>query len=253
MESFNETLLKVRYDDYKKALSEQIQIIFGDNSSTLFESGMERMQDLSQCPAKDECLSRLTEMRKDTLAAFQREDIGSSLTILEETEGGFVGKHSPCKDKKCSRATIEMIHEIKVLFSISDNFMFRNYIQPETGFTRLSSQGRFFTDHRRTKESELPSEDIARLLGPLSNPFRIEALKMLSIGEKSFTEISRGLDLQTGHLQFHLKVLTEVGYIRNNKRRRTYSITEKGLTALDGLQRFYSGLSVISSGFRSRS
>jgi DNA-binding transcriptional ArsR family regulator len=245
MESFNETLNRVRYDDYKRALSDQIQSIFGDNSGTLFDSGVEKIQELSQCARKEECVRNLREMKEDTLAAFSREDIAGAMSILEDFEGELACDHSPCKDETCSGDTVEMLHHIKVLLSISDNLMFRNYIQPETGFTRLSSQGRFFSEHRRATSPELPSEELSQLVDPLSNPFRIEILKMLSREEMSFSQISRALDLRTGHLQFHLKALKEAGYLRSSRRRKVYIITARGKAALEGLQRLYEGITAV--------
>jgi len=242
MESFNEALLRVRYDDYKRALSEQIQTIFGDNSGTLFDSGVEKIKERSKCPHKQDCVRNMRAMRDETQAAFDREDISGALMILEDYEGELACDRSPCKDDECSSETIEMLHHIKVLFSISDNLMFRNYIQPETGFTKLSSPGRFFSDHRRSSVPELPAQEVSRLIDPLSNPHRIEILKMLAREELSFTQLSRALALRTGHLQFHLKALKEAGYLRSSRRRRLYSITSKGMTALDGLQHLFEAL-----------
>lgn len=242
IESFNESLIRVRYDDYKRALSEQIQSVFGDNSGTLFDSGLDRIRSSSKCTSKTSCVKHMSAMRDDTLAAFEREDITGAMLILEDTEGELASDRSPCKDEECSNSTIEMIHHIKVLFSISDNLMFRSYIQPETGFTRLSSQGRFFAEHRRSIETDIPSEEVANLIAPLANSYRIEILKMVLHHETSFTQISRNLGLRTGHLQFHIKALKEAGYVRSNRRRRTYSITAKGIAALEGLNKLFEGI-----------
>ncbi len=243
IDSFNDSLIRVRYDDYKRALSEQIQSVFGDNSGTLFDTGLERIRNSSRCPNKASCIKRMSLMRDDTMAAFEREDITGAMMILEDMEGGLVGSGSPCKDDECSGTTVETIHHIKVLFSISDNLMFRNYIQPETGFTKLSSQGRFFSEHRRTYDQELPSDEVSKLISPLANPYRIEILKMISKQEMGFTQISKALGLKTGHLQFHLKSLKEAGYVRSNRRRRSYTITPNGVAALEGLGKFFEGLS----------
>ena len=242
MASFNEAMVRVRYDDYKSALFEQIQEIFGDNSSSLLDSGMKRIHERSTCPNKKECARRMESLRKDTNEAFGREDISGAILTLEDAEADLACEGSLCEDRKCSKGAIEIIHQAKLLFNISDNLMFRNYIQPETGFTRLSSQGKFFTDHRRTSIEELSAEQACDLIIPLSNPLRIEVLKMLAREEHAFSEISRALNLKTGHLQFHLKSLKNAGYIRSNRKRRMYSITSRGLTALEGLQVFTANL-----------
>jgi DNA-binding transcriptional ArsR family regulator len=242
MESFNEALVRVRYDDYKAALLEQIQEIFGDNSSSLLDSGTRQVHERSTCPNKKECEHRMENLRKETSESFGREDIGGAIMILEEAETELSSTDSLCKDKKCSKETREVIHQVKLLFNISDTLMFRNYIQPETGFTRLSSQGRFFSDHRRSAPEEISSALICELIIPLSNPFRVEIIRMLAREEHTFSEISRTLNLKTGHLQFHLKILKDAGYIRANRKRRMYSITSRGLTALEGIQGFASNL-----------
>jgi DNA-binding transcriptional ArsR family regulator len=243
MDSFNEALVRVRYDDYKGALLEQIQEIFGDNSSSLLDSGMRRVHDRSICPNKKECGRRMENLRKETSDAFGREDISGAIMILEDAETDLACEDSLCMDRKCSKGTIEVIHQVKLLFNISDNLMFRNYIQPETSFTRLSSQGRFFADHRRTAMEEISAEQVCELIIPLSNPFRIEIMKMLVREEHTFSEISRSLNLKTGHLQFHLKILKDAGYVRPNRKRRMYSITSRGLTALEGIQGVAANLS----------
>jgi len=242
MESFNEALVRVRYDDYKGALLEQMQQIFGDNSSSLLDSGMRQVHESSPCPNKKECERRIENLRKETNDAFGREDISGAIMILEDAEADLASEDTLCKDRKCSKGTMEVIHQVKLLFNISDNLMFRNYIQPETGFTKLSSQGRFFTDHRRSAAEEISSESICELIVPLSNPFRIEIVRMLAREEHTFSEISRSLNLKTGHLQFHLRVLKDAGYVRSNRRRKMYSVTSRGLTALEGLQGFAANL-----------
>lgn len=243
MESFNLALVRVRYDDYKGALYEQISAIFGDNSDSLFDSGLRRIRDSSACPNKQECVQRMDTVRGETMAAFQREDIGGAIMTLEDAEADMTREGTLCRDEGCSRSALEMIHQVKVLLNISDNLMFRNYIQPETGFTRLSSEGRFFSDHRRTVAPEISSLEASEALVPLSSPIRLDILKLLVHEERTFTEMSRSLGLKTGHLQFHLKVLKEGGLIRSNRRRRMYSITSKGLTAMEGLQTFVTSLS----------
>ncbi len=78
--------------------------------------------------------------------------------------------------------------------------------------------------------------EIADTFSILANHHRLEILKILSKQEQSFSAMSKALDLKTGHLQFHLKALQRAGFIKNNRRRRTYSMTLRGTTALDGIQ-----------------
>jgi DNA-binding HxlR family transcriptional regulator len=235
MEAFNESLDRVRYDDFKTAFYEQIQNIFGRHSKTLFDSGMEAMSEFSSCVHKKECMVNFERSRKEVLAAFQRDDMHGALMVLEDAEAQLTYDDSMCTDKRCSHYTMDTLHQIKALFSISDNLKFRNYIQPETSFSRLTSNGRL-TNHRAAERKEPTSVEVADTISILANPWRLEVLKLLAQQEQSFSDMSKALDLKTGHLQFHLKVLQEAGCIKNNPRRRMYSITLKGSTALDGIQ-----------------
>lgn len=234
MEAFNQSLDRVRYDEFKTAFYEQIQGIFARHGDTLLESGMETMSEFSSCNCKRECMMDMVRLRDETLGAFRRDDLTGALLVLEAEESRLTGEGSPCTDRRCSRYTLDTIHQIKALFSISDNLKFRNYIQPETSFTKLSP-GRPLTRSGRERKERTPTE-IANALTPLSNPWRVEILKLLSLHDRSFSEMSKALDLKTGHLQFHLRVLQKSGLIKNNSRRRVYSISVKGSAALDGVQ-----------------
>ncbi len=235
MEAFNDTLDRVRYDDFKTAFYEQIQTIFGRHSKTLFDSSMEAMSEFSACINKEECMGSFERTRKGVLAAFQRDDMHSALMVLEDAEAQLTYNDSMCTDKRCSRYTLDTLHQIKALFSISDNLKFRNYIQPETSFSRLTANGRL-TNHWAVEKEEPTSEEVADLVAMLANHWRLEILKLLVHQEQCFSDMSKALDLKTGHLQFHLRVLMEAGCIKNNPRRRMYSVTLKGSTALDGIQ-----------------
>jgi DNA-binding transcriptional ArsR family regulator len=234
VEAFNETLDRVRYDDFKMAFYEQIQALFGRHSRTLFDSGMEAMDEFSSCTHKKECMENLERTRREVFAAFQRDDMPGAVMVLEDEEACLTYDRSMCTDQRCSRFTLDTLRQIKALFSISDNLKFRNYIQPETSYTRFTSNGRIAT-RMETEKEELTSAEVADIVSTLAHPWRLEILKLLSQNEQSFSDISSALNLKTGHLQFHLKVLRENGFIKNNARRRMYSITLKGTTALDGI------------------
>jgi DNA-binding IclR family transcriptional regulator len=67
-------------------------------------------------------------------------------------------------------------------------------------------------------------------------------LMLLSREDESLTGLSKSLGLQKGHLQFHLKILLEPGFINYDRKSRLYSITAKGSTALDGIGRLVESL-----------
>ena len=78
------------------------------------------------------------------------------------------------------------------------------------------------------------------MLSPLSNAIRLKILALLYISSRSFTEMGSELQIQKGHLQFHVKKLVDAGYIIVDRRTHLYSIGKKGLLAVDGLGQLFS-------------
>ncbi|MCK7510435.1 MAG: winged helix-turn-helix domain-containing protein [Desulfobacterales bacterium] len=72
-------------------------------------------------------------------------------------------------------------------------------------------------------------EKLEAMLSPLSNAVRLKILALLYTSSRSFTEIMSELQMQKGHLQFHLRKLVDSGYVNVDRRTHLYSIGEKGL------------------------
>jgi len=72
----------------------------------------------------------------------------------------------------------------------------------------------------------------------------LQILEDLSLRDRSFTDLSRELDMRTGHLQFHLRPLLDEGYVSKLRNRGDYSLTPRGRAALDLLAVFSQRLSV---------
>ena len=96
---------------------------------------------------------------------------------------------------------------------------------------------------RRSCESAfggIGPEELETFLAPLSNATRLRLLALLYVTSRSFTEMGRELGMQKGHLQFHLRRLTDAGYVKVDPRTHLYSIEGKGLLAVDGLGQLFS-------------
>jgi len=85
------------------------------------------------------------------------------------------------------------------------------------------------------------SEDIlvADFLEPIANVHRLQIVKSLANGTKSFSEISKITGLTGGNLLFHLQKLTENGIILQSHERGDYLITEKGYVILESVLELY--------------
>jgi DNA-binding HxlR family transcriptional regulator len=67
------------------------------------------------------------------------------------------------------------------------------------------------------------------LFEPLANHSRLKILFSVSEGKRSFSELSRIVDLKAGHLAFHLKKLVDANLMAQEASKGDYVITRRGL------------------------
>ena len=70
---------------------------------------------------------------------------------------------------------------------------------------------------------------LQNLFEPLGNDSRLKILASVYEGKKSFSELSKIVDLKAGHLAFHLKKLVNAKLIAQEASKGDYIITQKGL------------------------
>ena len=108
--------------------------------------------------------------------------------------------------------------------------------------TELMRQLKLFRSRDEVRDSidGLPEEQVVKdLLEPLSNPQRMTILKSLSRSTRSFSELSNITSLRGGNLLFHLQRLSASGMISQRNGRGDYSLTPRGLTALEMVNDLY--------------
>jgi DNA-binding transcriptional ArsR family regulator len=162
-----------------------------------------------------------------------RLDIGKvdeALAVLDAIEKQLCGEVSPCLDDSCSNTAMETVEKVKMVLVIYQGLKERLEV---TGFD-VPSQG--------SGNATCTPEGIEAVLSPLSNKWRLRILWMLRESDRTLSEISKALDMRTGHMQFHINSLRDAGYILSDKRTRTYKITDKGERALRGAERLAAGL-----------
>ena len=71
---------------------------------------------------------------------------------------------------------------------------------------------------------------LQNLFEPLGNDSRLKILSSVYEGKKSFSELSKIVDLKAGHLAFHLKKVANAKLIAQEASKGDYIITQKGLT-----------------------
>lgn len=92
------------------------------------------------------------------------------------------------------------------------------------------------------REATLSPASAEAALGPLSSSIRISILQRLSAEDDGLAALSRHMNMKKGHLQFHLKVLVDAGYIDYDRKSRLYFISGRGRVALDSISRMLEAL-----------
>ena len=161
--------------------------------------------------------------------------------MLDGLKELIVGSCSPCLDKNCSAHIRYILTYVNDMVCLFDRLSGSPAAESETG----RPTGPVPKKEDAEKQEGIPgpealhllpedrtlSEKAESLIAPLANARRLEIMGLLSENEKTFSDISRKTGLRTGHLQFHLRILEKGSYIENDKKTKTYRLTEKGRTA----------------------
>jgi DNA-binding transcriptional ArsR family regulator len=143
-------------------------------------------------------------------------DTESSLALISSLEENIRGVASPCGDAGCSDQCLRLMDDVRERIALSEKI-------------RMATDGKTPSAPKQS----VTAEDVYRSLDPLSHPARVEVLMILSISDLSFTEVSRKLNLRTGHLQYHMKSLLDAGYVSRKISRGPFTLTKKGSIALE--------------------
>ncbi len=216
------TMTDIRYEDFKRVVLTQIQFTSSKYYEDSLREGIERMDCMSDCSFRTQCKAKLREMFDGINHDFLRDDFESSISTLKMVENIVGGEDSRCGSAECKVHTLRMIGDLKMLVKLAERIR-DNVAGEELGILEggiIESAGR-------------SPEEASRLISPLSHPARIRILRELEPGGLAFSDLSRRLEMRTGHLQFHLRPLLDEEYVKKIRNRGDYSITQRGKLALD--------------------
>jgi DNA-binding transcriptional ArsR family regulator len=229
---YNERLVQLRLEDFKSVFVAQMRDILAEEGRRTVGSGLTQARQSSGCALKTACHQEIISRIEESIEMVKREDQVGAMSLLDGIETTICSDTSPCLDDGCSAKAIETIHDVKALLSVY--FTLRPKLLPDGELMHIK-------DH--VQSVEFSSEDVERVIAPLSNSWRVTILKMLRQRECTMSEIGKALNMKTGHLQFHMRALKDAGYITSERRRKAYVITEKGEKAMRGLTELMACLS----------
>ena len=187
-----------------------------ENGREKFEREMVKIRGMSQCENRDRCLNTVSKVASDAMASYVAGDTERALAIISSLEDNIRGIASPCGDAACSEDCLRLMDDVRERIALSEKL-------------RMAADD----GKSQPREQNVSAQDIYHSLDPLSHPARLEVLIVLSTGDLSFTEVSRKVNLRTGHLQYHMKSLLNAGYVNRKVSRGPFSLTKKGSIALE--------------------
>jgi len=218
----NRTMMDIRYEDFKRVVLTQIQFTISNYYEDFLREGIERMDCMPECKFRAECKDKLREMFDGINHDFLRDDFESSISSLEMVECIVGGENSTCGSEECMAHTLRMVGEVKMLVQLAERIR-----------DSVAGEEAGILERGMIESGETSPEEASRLISPLSHPARIRILRELEPGGLAFSDLSRRLEMRTGHLQFHLRPLLDEEYVKKIRNRGDYSITQRGRLALD--------------------
>jgi len=196
--------------------------------SHLFEDidmGLDRGM-VKKCPENGNCRSSFTALLQNNAGLIKQKSVDEAL--VSKTRKQIEERRTGAPYSKCERC----FSEVSGLFVKQVNLM---------------RSMRIYEDNQEREQDILTLETdtiINQVLEPVANNQRLEILKAVAFGTKSFSAFSELTGLRGGNLLFHIQKLMESGLILQQHERGDYMITEKGYKILKGLSDISSALQV---------
>ena len=213
MNRVEETVLKERLRAVEDTLSQNHLLVYaGQRSQSLNQDIALLLKE--DCQNRDKCLEHYKNTIEENTQVIRQsgpkvaladldDRIAETELMVEKTKGQQCGNCFSNFDKKLKREK-RAYQEIVLVKDVSNDKI-------------VNSQS-----------LDIPFL-LQNLFEPLGNDSRLKILAILYEGKKSFSELSKIVDLKAGHLAFHLKKLVNAKLIAQEASKGDYIITQKGL------------------------
>jgi len=180
------------------------------------EEGLYRNM-VRRCEMREPCRATFTGFLQKNASLLEHDIVREEVIITNQDELDRLRETAPYG--KCSKC----FNEVSRLFGKQ---------------VRLMRSMRIYsaTSDRWQEIAELPEEPLVKeVLEPIANKHRLQILKSVSQGSRTFSALSEITGLRGGNLLFHVQRLIEAGMIVQRRGRGDYMITEKGFKVLKGV------------------
>jgi hypothetical protein len=223
----SKSIVNLRQDDMRKVFGDQFRPVLTDRIIRHYS----QVQRGSSTERTKKSRERLIELVERSVTTFQQHGKQRALDLVDEFEKNAEARSSGDDEGK-DRFEMELTSQIREYLQLSDVVFKQNV--PEG--SSLDPMGTYVGN--RT----LSPENAERLLAPLSNARRVQVMLILSRENSSLAELCKEMELQKGHLQFHLRSLLDVEYIAFDRKSRLYALSPRGKIALEGITKLVESL-----------
>jgi DNA-binding transcriptional ArsR family regulator len=222
LSSLRSSLNTSKEKEYKQKVLRYVKKAFQDFSQVDVPAKIDCMDRLDYCSKRVLCKNLMRSQAEAAGVAYMRNDLERSNKILDALKERVGDMAEDCETPDCRNYTLSLISDIKTVLVLAKR------IENNSKEAGTEVEKRF--DHLRN------TADASDALSAFAHPARLDILISLENHDLGFSELSNELHLRTGHLQYHLKILEDNGYVRRDHKGGRYGITIKGLTALEGLR-----------------
>ena len=219
MNRVEETVLKERLRAVEDTLSQNHLLVYACQRSQSLNQDIAMLLK-EDCQTKDKCIEHYKSILDENTKVIKQSgpkvalaDLDVRITetelMVEKTKGQQCGNCFSNFDKKLKREK-RAYQEIVLVKDINNDAKVHN------------------------QTLDIPYL-LQSLFEPLGNDSRLKILASLYEGKKSFSELSKIVDLKAGHLTFHLKKLVNAKLIAQEASKGDYIITQKGLTLINDM------------------
>jgi hypothetical protein len=216
MDSLGQELKRSNLEAMRSKMDLVIMEAVSKNGQDILDRDLEKLRTGSKCENRGRCLDAVNTIASEAMAMYKAGDIEGALGQISSLEENIRGVASPCGDDGCSDDCLKLMDGVRERIALSEKL-------------RMAAEAEGQTSVKRP----VTAEEVFHSLDPLSHPARVEVLMLLSGGDLSFSEVSRKLNLRTGHLQYHMRSLLDAGYVSRKVTRGPFSLTKQGHIALE--------------------
>jgi DNA-binding transcriptional ArsR family regulator len=215
MDALSQEMSRSGYAKIRSEVDLRLMDALSENGRDRLEKDLSRLRKNSSCENREHCLDTVRSCADEAISSYVNGDTEKALGIIASMEVAIAGISSPCGDSGCSADCQRLLDDVRERIALSEKL--RKATQVSVG---------------KGTVDEVTAQDVFRSIDPLSHPARVKVLMLLAKGDMSFSEVSRELDLRTGHLQYHMKSLLNAGYVQRKVSRGPFSLTKQGAVAL---------------------